>query len=150
VSNAARFSGMYGSQFGSGRTVLLVDDSEDLCVAVQQLLETLGFRVVCAANGAEALEKLKAESIAVILLDLFMPVMDGVELLRRLQPFEQPVPPIVAMTGDEHVAADSMGRAAALLGANAVLMKPFSRDQLAGAIAFASAGERRHSSRPTG
>jgi CheY-like chemotaxis protein len=138
---------MYGSQFGLRRTVLLVDDSEDLCVAVQQLLETLGFRVVCAGNGAEALEKLKAQPIAVILTDLFMPIMDGLELLRRLQPFEQPVPPIVAMTGDDHVAADSVGRAAALLGANAVLMKPFSRDQLAGAIAFATAAEGRHSNR---
>jgi len=89
-------------------------------------------------QSKEALEQLDDEPVAIILTDLFMPEMDGVELIRRLtSQTDKPFPPIVAVTGATHIAAESVGAAAALLGASAVLMKPFSKEQLAGAISFA-------------
>jgi two-component system, NarL family, sensor histidine kinase EvgS len=138
---------MYDSQFGLGRVVLVVDDQPDFCEAMEQLLQTLGFRVACAANGAEALAKLQAQRVAVMLTDMFMPIMDGLELLRRLKEAVKPLPPIIAMTGDARVAAESVAKAAAILGAKAVLMKPFSRDQLAGAIAFVCADAKQRTGR---
>ena len=102
-------------------------------------------RVVCARDGAEALQIIETHPhIAVVLTDLFMPKMDGIEFLSRLRTLGVPIPPVIAVTGDLHVAAESVGTAAASLGAKAVLMKPFSQDQLASALGFVcSPGSRR-------
>jgi CheY-like chemotaxis protein len=127
---------MASPYFGSGKTVLVVDDQPDFCESMEHLLGTLGFRTVCATDGREALAKLHKERIDVILTDLFMPIMDGIELIQNLAQSETPAPPIIATTGDVHFAAQSVGSVAAALGAKAVLMKPFSREQLASAIGF--------------
>lgn len=128
---------MTDSSFGTGKSVLVVDDHYDFLRSMEELLSLLGFRVFCARDGAGALKIMeKQPQISVILTDLFMPNMDGIELLSRLRSFERPLPPIIAVTGDLHVDAESVGGAAASLGAGAVLMKPFSRDQLASAIGF--------------
>src|SRR5437660_295611 len=70
------------------KTVLLVEDDKAILEALQMVLETYGFSVVCIQNGKEALEWLKscAELPRVVLLDLMMPVMDGfgfLEVLKR-------------------------------------------------------------------
>src|SRR5437868_12292303 len=97
------------SYFGAGRLILVVDDQPDFCEAMDHLLATLGFRVLCASNGVEALAKMEKYPVALILTDLFMPEMDGIELIRRLQnQTDKPIPPIVAVTGDTHLAADSV------------------------------------------
>jgi CheY-like chemotaxis protein len=133
----SHFPSMGVSYFGAGRLVLVVDDQQDFCIATEQLLIALGFKVACAANGLEALRILRKKPVSIILTDLFMPEMDGVELIKLLanNP-SKPVPPIIAVTGD-HIAAESVGAAAATLGAHAVLMKPFTVEQLASAISFA-------------
>src|SRR5580765_5799918 len=99
---------------------------------MEHLVASLGFRVIFAHDGVEALKKVKAQPVAVVITDLFMPEMDGLELLRRLDHLriDKPIPPVIAVTGNDHVAADSVGNTAAALGAVAVLMKPFSREQL--------------------
>jgi len=127
------------SRFGGDRLVLVVDDHRDFCIAMEHLVGSLGFRVMFAHDGVEALKKVKAQPVAVVITDLFMPEMDGLELLRRLDHLriDKPIPPVIAVTGNDHVAADSVGNTAAALGAVAVLMKPFSREQLAGALGFA-------------
>ncbi len=58
--------------------VLVVDDDRDLREAVSALLETMGFRVVAAANGREALARIARERVpCLVVLDLEMPIMDG-------------------------------------------------------------------------
>lgn len=101
---------------------------------MEQLLVALGFRVTCAANGIEAIARLEQEPPTVMLLDLFMPGMDGIELLRQLQMSGKPVPPTIALTGyiDHQY---GVGRTAELLGATAALLKPFTREQLEAALA---------------
>jgi CheY-like chemotaxis protein len=62
------------------KSVFIVDDDPDICEILQDLLESYGYRVATAANGADALDKLRAgEEPCLILLDLMMPVMDGIE-----------------------------------------------------------------------
>jgi CheY-like chemotaxis protein len=134
---------MESTGFGVGKTVLVVDDHEDFRAATKDLLAILGFRVLCAANGSEALDQLKAERVDVILTDLVMPGMDGVQLILHLQKSREPVPPIIAVTGEAQYAPHKVGDVAAVCGANAVLMKPFSTDQLASAIGFACSSTRR-------
>ncbi len=60
------------------KTILIVDDDEDILAAVASALEDEGYRTVCASNGADALRYLKTSPLpCMILLDLMMPVMDG-------------------------------------------------------------------------
>ena|SRR6185503_14150089 len=121
--------------FGSGQLVLVVDDEPDFRLAMEHLLATLGLRSIFASNGEEALARLGREEVSVLLTDLYMPRMDGLELIRHLKQ-NQSAPPIIAVTGDARIAPEAMTKFARSLGAKAVLLKPFSRDQLAEVLAF--------------
>jgi CheY-like chemotaxis protein len=66
-------------------TVLLVDDDGDFRSLVSEVLSAEGCQVACAANGAEALEILGVITPDLILLDLAMPIMNGWELLQKLE-----------------------------------------------------------------
>jgi len=64
------------------RTILVVEDDGDLSDTLKVVIEDQGWRAICAANGQEALVLLERERPALMLIDLFMPVMNGVELLK--------------------------------------------------------------------
>jgi CheY-like chemotaxis protein len=103
--------------------VLIVEDDEEICASIEELLTDEGYDVSCAANGREALTLLRSTDAlpGLILLDLMMPHMDGEQLaaeLRRDARLSQL--PIVLMTAGGDIAA----RAAAL-GARGHLKKPF-------------------------
>jgi CheY-like chemotaxis protein len=118
----------------AGKLALIVDDQADFRTVLGQLLDGLGFKVLSAADGREALALLEHSTPDLILLDLFMFGMDGIEFLRRVGVTGKPVPPVIALTGyvDHRF---GVGRTAELLGASSVLLKPFTREQLEGAIA---------------
>jgi CheY-like chemotaxis protein len=63
--------------------VLVVDDDHDIRETLRDLLELEGWPVEVARNGVEALDRMRAERFGLVLLDLFMPVMDGAEVCRR-------------------------------------------------------------------
>jgi CheY-like chemotaxis protein len=65
------------------RPVLLVDDDRDIRETLRELMEDEGFEVATARNGAEALERARDVRPGLVLLDLFMPGMDGAEFRRR-------------------------------------------------------------------
>jgi CheY-like chemotaxis protein len=71
----------------SKKTILVVDDDDDVRDAVSELLENHGYAVVPASNGKEALHELKMQEVrpAMILLDLMMPIMDGQEFCAEQQ-----------------------------------------------------------------
>ena len=82
----------------SSATILVVDDNSDVLEVVGALLETEGYAVVTASNGADALEQLRAGlTPALVILDLTMPVMDGWEFRdRQLQdPALRDIPTII-------------------------------------------------------
>ncbi len=64
-------------------SVLVVDDDRDIRETLQEILESEGYQVETARNGAEGLERARQRHPALILLDLFMPVMDGTEFRHR-------------------------------------------------------------------
>ncbi len=117
---------------GEGQTVLVVDDEVVVRAVVRDVLETAGYRVVEAANGAEAL-RLASARFCSIITDVMMPVMDGVEMLERLRRSGNDLP-VVAMTG---VADDHRVASLVELGVATILTKPFDRDTLLGAVAEA-------------
>jgi CheY-like chemotaxis protein len=108
--------------------VLIVDDSEDLQETLQMLLQDEGFEVAGALNGQRALELTRALHPDVILLDMMMPEMDGLEFLSRLSA-EAKRPPVVANSGFNAFRDEAMRR-----GALAFLVKPLSRETLIGAL----------------
>lgn len=69
----------------SGRTILVVDDQDDTLAAVRLLLEREGHRVLTAQNGAAALALLGDEPLQLMLVDYFMPIMSGEELIRAVR-----------------------------------------------------------------
>jgi chemotaxis protein histidine kinase CheA/ActR/RegA family two-component response regulator len=86
--------------------VLVVDDAWSVRRSMQQLLEDAGYEVATAADGFEALERLRAKVPAVVLTDLEMPNMNGLELSRRMQDIPQwaeiPVVMITSRTSTKH------------------------------------------------
>jgi chemotaxis protein histidine kinase CheA/ActR/RegA family two-component response regulator len=86
--------------------VLVVDDAWSVRRSMQQLLEDAGYDVATAADGFEALERLRAKAPAVVLTDLEMPNMNGLELARRMQDIPQwaniPVVMITSRTSTKH------------------------------------------------
>jgi DNA-binding NtrC family response regulator len=102
-------------------TVLICDDEELIRWSLAEHLSQQGYRVVEAADGVEGLEKVRAEAPDLILTDLKMPRMDGLELLRRLREQESDIPVLVITA---YGAVDSAIEATRL-GARAYLSKPF-------------------------
>lgn len=82
-----------------GAHVLVVDDDEANRALAQELMDGLGLRASCAANGQEALDLTRRESFAAVLMDLQMPEMDGIETTRRiLANLGERSPPVLALT----------------------------------------------------
>ena len=122
------------------RRVLLAEDHPANQRVVQLILEASGHELVIVDNGRKALDRLKAETFDVVLMDMQMPEMDGLAATAGLREFERETgaarTPVVMLTAnalDEHVAA---GRAA---GADQHLSKPIRPDALLAAVRTASA-----------
>jgi DNA-binding NtrC family response regulator len=106
--------------------VLIIDDDESLRAGCLQALEMGGFSSIAVENGSQALEKIRQESFDVALLDLRMPGLPGMELLKRLKE-ESPGTAVIIMTG--HATIDSAVEAIKS-GAFDYLPKPFTSEAL--------------------
>ena len=109
-------------------TVLVVEDFEDNRFMMRRLLEMSGYHVVEAVNGKQAVEMARSEHPAIILMDLSLPMLDGLAATRRIR--EQNGlgrVPIVAVSA--HDSADFHAEALAA-GCNEYVTKPIDFDQL--------------------
>ncbi|EGR1579174.1 response regulator [Vibrio parahaemolyticus] len=116
------------------RTILVVDDNESLRKFTAMLLEKQGFEVVQKEDGQQALDTLEKENIDLILMDIEMPIMDGVEASRRIRNSEKPYAsvPIIAHTGDSSpVTLDKIGSS----GMSDFIVKPADKNRLFDKIA---------------
>jgi two-component system KDP operon response regulator KdpE len=105
--------------------VLIADDEAQIRQAVQRALVARGYDVVVAADGAEALDRVAASAPDLVVLDLNMPVLDGLEVCRRIRAFSGV--PILVLS----VREDEPDKIAALdLGADDYLTKPFGVGEL--------------------
>jgi two-component system, NtrC family, response regulator AtoC len=113
--------------------VLVVDDEEQVRTFLAELLGSSGYQVRCAASGSQALEMLSGGSFDVVLLDVMMPEMSGLDVLKRYRASGGGAPVIVlsALSG-----ADDAMRAMKL-GASDYLSKPFGGDELEDALSRA-------------
>jgi CheY-like chemotaxis protein len=117
---------------GNKTRVLLVEDAPFLRYAFGRLLRMHGFEVCEATDGSEALRAVPEFHPQLVLTDLMMPVMDGVELIRRLHGEPQTADlPVVAITAD---ATDQAERQARDAGAVDVITKPIDLPSLLGRL----------------
>jgi CheY-like chemotaxis protein len=75
--------------------VLIVDDEVDYLSLMQERVEFWGYEVILAQDGKSALAMIKEKFPDIIVLDYFMPVMDGVEVLRQITKFDKKIPVIM-------------------------------------------------------
>ena len=122
----------------AGKVVLLVDDDEDLLVALAAPLRRRGFDVAVATDAVTAVATAIKRSPDVVVLDLGLPGGDGLTVMQRLHSLPQlAVVPVIVLSGRD----PEKNQAAALgAGAAAYLTKPIAPDVLAGAVAEALAG----------
>jgi len=108
--------------------ILVVDDDEINRMVVRVLMERRNYRVMEAASGPEALDLVKDETFDVVLMDLSMPGMDGLETTRRIRSDAAGKQlPVVALTAHTSHKEQQMCLEA---GMNAVLRKPFDSEQV--------------------
>jgi CheY-like chemotaxis protein len=116
------------------KSVLVVDDEPFVRAAVRRVLEASGAHVEEAMDAPSALERLAGRPVDVVIVDIIMPGMDGVQFIRSLRE-RQPDARIVAISGGgnfevggykpEAISTQAYLAAAGKAGANAVLAKPF-------------------------
>ena len=115
----------------TNRLVLLADDNDDTAFVIEAMLDMMDFAVARARNGQEALEMSAANAYALILMDIEMPVMDGLAATQAIRSQEiaalVPAVPIVGITGHSDMGTR---RLCQLAGMDDVLCKPFLMEEL--------------------
>lgn len=110
------------------KRILLADDDSDALLGLRDRLESFGFQVKGVSNGREAVEELKRGGYAMVIMDVMMPEMDGIEALRMIR-LIQPKTPVIMITSNEEKAIASLDE-----GAQAYLIKPIDPERLKEAV----------------
>lgn len=114
------------------KTILTVDDSASVRQLLRVVLQGAGYEVLEAVDGVDGLSKLKGQELSLILTDVNMPKMDGLEFTRQARALPQyKFTPIVLLTTESSAEKKQQGKAA---GATAWIIKPFDPEQLLGVV----------------
>lgn len=109
------------------KKILVVDDEQIIRDDISEYLSIIGYKVITAGNGKEGLDLVKSENPDLIITDIIMPEMEGIEFIGKVKKSFKNIP-VIAMSGS------SFGKkfldAACLIGAEAKFEKPFDLDKL--------------------
>ena len=120
--------------------ILIVDDASNITEMIQNMLETHGHEIAGVAHdGFEAIEKYKALRPDVVLMDILMPGMDGMQSIKRILEFDQEAK-IVVVTA---LGRPALMKESAEAGAVGFVTKPFEVRRLLGAIEVATSSHRK-------
>lgn len=109
--------------------ILIADDEEGIRESINLILEE-DYDVAFATNGEEALAKLQADAFDLVLLDIKMPKLDGLEVLKRLKASNRTTP-VIMLTAYQSV---ELAKEAVKLGARDYLPKPFDRERVLSSV----------------
>jgi len=117
------------------RSVLAVDDENDVLLIIKTALQSEGFKVLTATNGFDGLAMAEDQDPCLILLDLMMPEMDGMEVLKKLKENDKTANiPVIILTG---LSDRSKVRQALDQGTSYYIVKPFDYQDLVSKVKLA-------------
>lgn len=121
----------------SQKPVLVVDDNEFIRASMIKFLETNGYKVIGAANGQDAMDKIRTQPFSIVITDVLMPETDGFELVDYIRGYSEPVKstPIIAISGGGRAIDATTALSALEEKADVVLKKPFSKKDLLDSVA---------------
>jgi len=115
-----------------GKTIATIDDSRSIRQLVSYTLTGAGYQVIEAGNGKEGLDALKLKKADLVITDLNMPIMDGIQLIRELRSLPlYKFTPILMLTTESQEGKKDEGKKA---GATGWIVKPFTPEQLIAVI----------------
>jgi CheY-like chemotaxis protein len=132
---ATKVRSVLGSPRSAG-TIMIVDDEPGIRHLLRKLLTGVGYRVLEAGNGREALQQVETSEVDLVIMDLAMPELEGIETIQALRRV-LPQLKIIAISGQF---AGPMLRVAEHLGAQASLAKPIQPDELLDTVALMMVG----------
>ena len=110
--------------------ILIVDDEIDVCDFVKHFFEERDYKVFTALNSEEALRLLRREKPDIVLLDVRMPGMDGVETLKKIRIFDKDATVIMVTAVDDHARMEEVKK----FGAAKYITKPLVLEELEAAV----------------
>ncbi len=113
--------------------ILIVDDDPDICFILKKFLERKGHETVTSLNGHEAMKCLELSPFDVVITDLLMPEMDGIELIMKMR-ITYPEQKVIAISGGGRINAAVYLQMAKLLRVKHTFQKPVKADELLKAI----------------
>lgn len=103
------------------KEILVVDDQQGIRLLLKEVFKKEGYTIHLAANGIDALRIVQEEAVDCVLLDMKIPGMDGLEILKRLKDYSESLPVIMMTAFGEQDLIESAKR----LGAESFFTKPF-------------------------
>jgi len=123
---ASEPSGQLRARVNEGRTILVVDDEMDVVTALESGLKGQGYEIRQASRWTEAIAEIQDHRPDAVLLDLYLPNVQGEALLEFIRDLDAKLPVIIVSSEIEVSKLEQLGR----LGANGFVRKPFSEDDL--------------------
>ncbi len=109
--------------------IIYIEDDDNVRYAISKLLTKNGHSVIEATNGFEGIELIKKSEVDIVLTDIVMPVMEGMELIAHLVK-EYPGLPIIAISGGPRFGTTDYLTFATRMGATEILPKPINEEKL--------------------
>jgi PAS domain S-box-containing protein len=113
------------------KNILIADDDQEILDILKEMIQREGYRVFLASNGKEAVEAIKINPIDLAILDIKMPVMDGIEALKEIKKIDQGIE-VLIMTG--YADLETLKQAVSYHGAFDYILKPFKRADILNGI----------------
>jgi CheY-like chemotaxis protein len=111
------------------KKILLIDDDELVIYALKRYLEKNGFHVISLNSGKSVLEKIKETNPNIVITDIIMPDVEGMEVITKIRNINKQLP-IIAISGGSRYVDKTFLTTAEMLGASASLEKPLDEEKL--------------------
>lgn len=115
-------------------SILVVEDNVDTLKVIELCLTSLGYAVTCAQHGREAMRLLTEREFDLVMTDLLMPDVDGMEVIVAVRRHQPATPVIVMSGGGRFMGGRELMKLGIKLGAHSELPKPFTPAQLTAAV----------------
>lgn len=112
-----------------GKKILIIDDEKIVCIAVKKELEKEGYKVECASNGSDGVKIIKENGFQIVIVDLMLPDIDGVEVCKEIKK-ECPRVKVILMSGHSNKIEERKEDFISAGGCKRFIRKPFNEGEL--------------------